>query len=70
MVMVSERANVACYIQCCIVSHFQTFSSMKLIKTEFCNRLGESTLEYTMRIYVDDLNEILEEIIDHYKKEE
>ena len=49
----------------------QTFSCMKLIKTRLCNRMGESTLEYTMRICIKGpdwlSNKTLEEVIDHYK---
>ena len=51
----------------------RTFSSMKLIKTPLRNRMGESTLEHTMRICIEGpdrlLNETLEEVIhvDHYK---
>ena len=49
----------------------RTFSSMKLIKTRLRNRMGESTLEHTMRICIEGpdrlSNETLEEVIDHYK---
>ena len=48
----------------------QTFSSMKLIKTRLCNRMGESTLEHTMRIWIkgpDRLSNETLEVIDHYK---
>ena len=49
----------------------QTFSSMKLIKTQLLNRMGESTLEHTMIICIEGperlSNETLEEVIDHYK---
>ena len=49
----------------------RTFSSMKLIKTLFRNRMGESALEHTIRICIEGpgqlSNETLEEIIDRYK---
>ena len=49
----------------------RTFSSMKLIKTRLCNRMGESTLEHTMIICIEGpdrlSNETLEKVIDHYK---
>ncbi len=48
----------------------RTFSSMKLIKTQLRNRMGENTLEYAMRICIegpDQLShETLEDILDHY----
>ena len=49
----------------------RNFSSIKLIKTRLRDRMGESTLERTMRICTevpDQLsNETLEEVIDHYE---
>ena len=48
----------------------RTFSSMKLIKTRLRNRMGESTLEHTMRICIegpDRLSNETQEVIDHYK---
>ena len=49
----------------------QTFSSMKLIKTRLRSRMGENTLEHTMRICIEGpgrlSNEALEAVIDHYK---
>ena len=49
----------------------RTFSSIKLVKTRLRNRMGENTLEYTMRICIGSpnplLNETLAEIIDHSK---
>lgn len=49
----------------------RTFSSMKLIKTRLRNRMGENTLEHTMRICIEGpdrlSNETLEAVIDHYK---
>ena len=49
-----------------------TFNSMKLIKTWLRNRMGESTLNHTMRVYIKGpeclSSETLEEIIQHYKQ--
>ena len=49
----------------------RTFSSMKLIKTRLRSRMGENTLEHTMRICIegpDQLsNDTLEAVVDHYK---
>ena len=49
----------------------RTFSSMKLIKTRLRSRMGEDTLEHTMRICIEGpdrlTNDMLEEIVDHYK---
>lgn len=49
----------------------RTFSSMKLIKTCLRSRMGENTLEHTMRICIEGpdrlSNETLEAVIDHYK---
>lgn len=49
----------------------RTFSSMKLIKTRLRSRMGENTLEHTMRICIEGpdrlSNETLEAVIDHYK---
>ena len=49
----------------------RTCSSMKLIKTQLRNRMGESTLEHTMIICIEGpdrlSNETLEKVIDHYK---
>ena len=48
-----------------------TFSSMKLIKTRLRSRMGENTLDHTMRICIegpDQLsNDTLEAVVDHYK---
>ena len=49
----------------------RTFSSMKLIKTRLRSRMGENTLEHTMRICIegpDQLsNDTLEAVVDHCK---
>jgi len=49
----------------------RTFSSMKLMKTRLHSRMGENTLEHTMRICIegpDQLsNDTLEAVVDHYK---
>ena len=49
----------------------RTFSRMKLIKTRLRSRMGENTLEHTMRICIEGpdrlSNETLEAVIDHYK---
>ena len=49
----------------------RSFSSMKLIKTQLRNRMGENPLEYAMRICIEGpnqlSNEALEYILDHYK---
>ena len=47
----------------------RTFSSMKLIKTQLCNRMGESTLEHTIIICIEGPDQLsnLDEVIDHYK---
>ena len=56
------------------MSHYKdnlTYSSMKLIKTRLRSRMGEDTLEHTMRICIEGpdrlTNDMLEEIVDHYK---
>ena len=50
----------------------RTFSSMKIIKTRLRNRMGESTLEHTMRICIEGPTSLssddLEAVIDHYKQ--
>ena len=49
----------------------RTFSSMKLIKTRLRSRMGENTLEHTMRICIEgpdqSTDDTLEAVIDHYK---
>ena len=49
----------------------RSFSSMKLIKTRLRNRMGDDTLENSMRICIEGpdtlSSDILEDIIDHYK---
>ena len=49
----------------------RTFSNMKLIKTRLRKRMGDDTLDSTMRISIEGpghlSNDILEEVIDHYK---
>ena len=49
----------------------RSFSSMKLIKTRLRSRMGEETLEHTMRICIEGpdhlTHETLEEIIENYK---
>ena len=50
----------------------RSFSSMKLIKTRLRSRLGEETLEHTMRICIEGPQQLskqtLEHIIDEYRK--
>ena len=52
----------------------RTFSSMKLIKTRLRNRMGESTLEHTMIIFIEGpdwlSNETLEKVTNFLSKEE
>ena len=49
----------------------RTFSSMKLIKTRLRSRIGEDTLENTMRICIEGpdhlTDDLLEEIVENYK---
>ena len=49
----------------------RTFSNMKLIKTRLRKRMGDDTLDSTMRISIKGPNHLsndtLEEVIDHYK---
>ena len=49
----------------------RTFSTMKLVKTRLHSRMGEDTLEHTMRICIegpDILSEdTLDAVIHHYK---
>ena len=46
----------------------RTFSSMKLIKTRLCSRVGEDTLMHICIEGPDHLsNDTLEAVVDHYK---
>ncbi len=49
----------------------RTFSSMKLIKTRLRKRMGDGTLDSTMRICIEGpdhlSSDILEQILDYYK---
>ena len=49
----------------------RTFSSMKLIKARLRNKMGDDTLELTMRICIEGPNhltyETLEQILDYYR---
>ena len=49
----------------------RTFSNMKLIKTRLRSRMGEDTLEHTMRICIEGpdhlSNDTLEAVVDHHK---
>ncbi len=51
----------------------RSFSDMKLIKTRLRNRLGESTLDQTMRISIEGQDKIsensLDNIIQHWKEQ-
>ena len=50
----------------------RSFSAMKLIKTRLRSRLGEDALEHTMRICIEGLDQlpddVLESVVDHYKR--
>ena len=50
----------------------RTFSTMKLIKTRLCSRVGEDTLEHAMHIRIEGpdhlSNDTLEAVVDHYKE--
>ena len=41
----------------------RTFSSMKLIKTTLRNRMGDSTLDHTMRICIEGPDQLTEETL-------
>ena len=50
----------------------RSFSSMKLIKTRLCSRMGEKTLDHAMRICIEGpdrlSNDTLESVVDNYKE--
>ena len=49
----------------------RTFSSIKLIKTRLRSRMGDDTLQHTMRIWIEGpdhlTDEILEQNLDNYR---
>ena len=55
-----------------VTSPKKIYSDLKLIKTRLRSRMGEETLEHTMRICIKGpeclTNETLEEIIENYKR--
>ena len=67
----SKLASILMVLPVTTATVERTFSTMKLVKTRLHSRMGEDTLEHTMRIFIEGPDllsaDTLDVVIDHYR---